>query len=211
MTILAIEFSSSRRSVAAAREGFSPSEQWLSIAATPVFSLIAGVLDAASVDRSQIDCLAVGIGPGSFTGIRLAISTAQGWNLARGTEIRVVNSFRALAWQEKKNGRTLLAADAQKGECACAWAEEGDLVEPLHLMASEKLRFLAESGLRVCGPGIRELIGAGESIYPHATTVLELARQETTSVHPDSLAPIYLREASFAKAPPTRVLEIPEA
>ena len=84
MTILALEFSSSQRSVAVARDG-----QVLAEAATAggremnAFSLIERVLAEARLGRDQIDCLAVGLGPGSYTGIRVALAIAQGWQLAR--------------------------------------------------------------------------------------------------------------------------------
>ena len=46
---------------------------------TPVFAMIADVLARAGVVRDAVGCVAVGIGPGSNTGVRLAISVAQGW------------------------------------------------------------------------------------------------------------------------------------
>jgi hypothetical protein len=84
------------------------------------------------------------------------------------------------------------------------------MIEPLHLQKNEQLHFLADHGLRVCGPGIKELIGSGESIYPHASTIADLARREPLPAHPDSLTPVYLRETTYAKAPPRRIIEEPE-
>ena len=208
MTILALEFSSFHRTVAVIRPGFDPVEERWNETGTPVFTLISGALEAAGVERSAIDCVAVGVGPGSYTGIRNAISTAQGWSLARGTEIRVLNSFRVMAWTERHKARTLLAADAQRGECACAWAEEGRLLEPMTLMSHEKLRFFASSGLRVAGPGIRALVGAGEDLFPSASTLAEMIGSHGVVAAPETLAPIYLREAAFAKAPAPRELPI---
>ncbi|HTI69801.1 MAG TPA: tRNA (adenosine(37)-N6)-threonylcarbamoyltransferase complex dimerization subunit type 1 TsaB [Candidatus Limnocylindria bacterium] len=206
MTILALEFSSSRRTVAVLRPGFDPVEQRWTESGTPIFSLISGALDEARVERAAIDCLAVGIGPGSYTGIRNAISTVQGWHVARRTEIRVLSSFRLMAWAERKNARTLLVADAQRGECACAWAEEGRLLEPLSLMTHERVRFFASSGLRVCGPGVQALLGVGEDTYPSAAILAELVGTEGIVTVVENLAPIYLREAAFAKAPTPRVV-----
>ena len=208
MTILALEFSSSHRTVAVLRPGFDPVEQLWNDTGTPVFTLISGALEAAGIERSAVNCLAIGIGPGSYTGVRNAISTAQGWNLARGTEIRVLSSFRVMAWTERLKARTLLAADAQRSECACAWAEEGRLLEPMTLMSHEKLRFFASSGLRVAGPGIRGLVGAGEDLYPSAATLAEMIATHGVITTPETLAPIYLREAAFAKAPAPRELPV---
>ena len=49
--------------------------------------MIEDVLARSQMEREQIEVLAVGLGPGSYTGIRVALSMAQGWQLARGGEI----------------------------------------------------------------------------------------------------------------------------
>jgi tRNA A37 threonylcarbamoyladenosine modification protein TsaB len=111
-----------------------------------------------------------------------------------------------MAWAERNQARTLIAADAQRGECACAWAEEGRLLEPMTLLPFERLKFFVANGLRVVGPGIKALVGAGEDLYPTASLLAEMIASHGTVVQPESLAPIYLREAAFVKAPPAREL-----
>ena len=77
MNILALEFSSEERSVA-----LLPSDARLpatsSTRTSPrtlnAFQLLETVLIRAQIEREQVDCLAVGLGPGSYTGIRAAIS-----------------------------------------------------------------------------------------------------------------------------------------
>jgi tRNA threonylcarbamoyladenosine biosynthesis protein TsaB len=49
--------------------------------------MIEKVLAGAKVEREQIEVMAVGLGPGSYTGVRVAISLAQGWQLARGVKL----------------------------------------------------------------------------------------------------------------------------
>ena len=63
--------------------------------------------------------IAVGLGPGSYTGIRVAISMAQGWQLARGVKLLGVSSAECLAAQaqaEKIFGRVNVVIDAQRNE-----------------------------------------------------------------------------------------------
>src|SRR5438876_7184602 len=90
MKILALEFSSPQRSVAlvqhaAGSESLLESEA-IETGASPnePFALIEEVLRQTRVEREQVDVLALGLGPGSYTGIRSAIALAQGWELARG-------------------------------------------------------------------------------------------------------------------------------
>ena len=61
------------------------------------FGMIEQVLAEAKIEREQVDVLAVGLGPGSYTGIRAAISMAQGWQLARGVKLLGVGSVECLA------------------------------------------------------------------------------------------------------------------
>jgi len=83
MLTLALEFSSARRSVAVV-----DGDRILAAVAaeggreTRPFSLIAAALERAQVQRAAIRRLAVGLGPGSYAGIRTAIAVAQGWQLA---------------------------------------------------------------------------------------------------------------------------------
>src|SRR4051794_27474107 len=103
MKILALEFSSRQRSVAVLQAGTmtqsglgaamsARSQMSLSEVteagglAANTFGMIDSALRDAGVEREQIELLVIGLGPGSYSGIRRAIAAAQGWQLARGTE-----------------------------------------------------------------------------------------------------------------------------
>ena len=75
---------------------------------TNAFGLIQKVLATANISRAEIEVIAVGLGPGSYTGIRAAIAVAQGWQLARAVKLLGVSSADCLAAQaqaEKIFGR----------------------------------------------------------------------------------------------------------
>ena len=64
-------------------------------------SLIPGIdqlLSSVSVNISQLEGLAVSIGPGSFTGLRVGLATALGFRLTLGIPIVTVSTLEALAW-----------------------------------------------------------------------------------------------------------------
>ena len=80
MTILALEFSSTQRSVALARDGVVLAEaSETGGRGANAFGMIETVLETAKFAREAVEVLAVGLGPGSYTGIRVALSVAQGW------------------------------------------------------------------------------------------------------------------------------------
>ncbi|MBO36040.1 MAG: tRNA (adenosine(37)-N6)-threonylcarbamoyltransferase complex dimerization subunit type 1 TsaB, partial [Verrucomicrobiales bacterium] len=87
MKILALEFSSRHRSV-----GITEGAQALSRVETDEvrqspLTLIDRALNEANLPRESISTIALGTGPGSYTGIRSAIATAQGWQLARNINL----------------------------------------------------------------------------------------------------------------------------
>lgn len=209
MTVLALEFSSDRRSVALVRQGVVLAEAVHQVTrTTPVFALIAEVLARAEVAREAVGCVAVGIGPGSYTGVRLAISVAQGWQLASGVKVAGVNSFDALALAAEAAGlgRVLLAVDAQRQEFATAFAEAGRLVSPLRLVPLVELKSLLTRGEAVAGPEVPRLLGGGVELFPSAAITAYLAEARAEFVPAETLAPVYLREAAFVKAPPPRMV-----
>jgi tRNA threonylcarbamoyladenosine biosynthesis protein TsaB len=73
------------------------------------------LLDEAGIARSQLDGIAVGRGPGAFTGVRLAIALAQGIAMALDKPVVAVSTLAALAMQSEGE-RTLAAIDARMGE-----------------------------------------------------------------------------------------------
>src|SRR5437762_14261728 len=102
MEILALEFSSPQRSVAVVEAVPLTDPTTLSEIVegegriTNALPLVEQSLREAGVEREQIDCLAVGIGPGSYTGIRSAIALAQGWQLAREIKLLAISSVECI-------------------------------------------------------------------------------------------------------------------
>lgn len=204
MITLALEFSTDRRSVAIGRDNKLLAEVSHSgTVRTPVLALIARAIAEAGITREQVEQLVVGIGPGSHTGIRIAISAVQGWHLATAAQTVAVNSLENLALDV--GPRVLLAVDAQRSEFATAWAERGALVEPIRLRSTEEVRTVVAQGETVIGPDLQRHLPMAQPGFPSARNALRLAAgtRPTATV---SLAPVYLREANFVKAPAARVI-----
>lgn len=205
-TILCLEFASERRSAAVARDGVVLAESHvLSGRATSAPNLIGTALRDAGLSPSDVNHLALGVGPGSYTGIRRAIATMQGWHLARGTPISPVNSFLTLAAIAAREfpAPVLLATDAQRGEWAVVEAHQGHLGGELRLVARAELDAWITAGKQVISPDAH-LTGATR-LFPTAAQAALLAFG-MPAIPPEALAAVYLREASFVKAPPPRAL-----
>lgn len=84
------------------------------------------LLADAGVAKSQLDAIAVGRGPGAFTGVRLAIALAQGIALALDRPLLPVSTLAALAMRAQ-GGRIVSAIDARMGEVYLAtFARDGE-------------------------------------------------------------------------------------
>ena len=207
MTILALEFSSERRSAALARDGIVLSEavEQTGGRGTDALGLIEKAMAEAEISREEIGAIAVGLGPGSYTGIRAAIAVAQGWQLARGVKLLGVSSAEAIAAQaraERFSGRVNVVIDAQRGEFYLAvWEVSpggGREISPLNIVTGAEVAALQAAGEACVGPEQKK------QIYPPAAMVAQLAASRKNFVPGEKLEPIYLREANFVKAPPAQ-------
>lgn len=175
--------------------------------------MVEAVLAEAQVARDAIECIAVGLGPGSYTGIRASISLAQGWQLARGVKLLGVSSVECLAAQAQAQGQSgpvSFAIDAQRNEFYLARydvsSEGSHVTEPLRLATREEVQKRLDAGDTLMGPEAAQWFSAAKDLFPDAATLAKLAAQRNDFVSGDKLEPIYLREVSFVKAPPARSL-----
>jgi tRNA threonylcarbamoyladenosine biosynthesis protein TsaB len=107
---------------------------------------------------------AVGVGPGSFTGVRIAVATVKGIVMATGAELAGVTSLDALAHGIDDDGETAIASIlfAMKGELFVQVRRGGALVRPpMNVKIEAAPAWLAEVG----GDGMI-LVGEAASLVP---------------------------------------------
>ncbi len=214
MKILALEFSSSQRSVAVLDSTGRVSEIIETGAgASAPLAMIEEALRQATLEREQIECLVVGLGPGSYTGIRSAIALAQGWQLARRVKLLGISSAECIAAQaqaDRVTGRVSVIIDAQREEFYLASYEVAQNryreVEHLRIVTREELQRRAGDGTILIGPEVTRWVASGKITFPRAATLGKLALDRADFVAGEKLEPIYLRETKFVKAPPPRII-----
>jgi tRNA threonylcarbamoyladenosine biosynthesis protein TsaB len=216
MKMLALEFSSPQRSVAVQAEPHLQAVELID--PTPgrnmqPFALIQAALQQAGLEREAITTIVVGLGPGSYSGIRVALALAQGWQLATGVKLIGVSSAASIAAQAVAagvNGKFNVVIDAQRGEFYRAGYvnQNGAAQEiiPLELVSAASVHTLEASGETLIGPEVTRWFPASRIVFPTATQLLHLAQANAGVTGDGTLEPIYLREPTFVKAPPPRVL-----
>jgi tRNA threonylcarbamoyl adenosine modification protein YeaZ len=206
MKILAVEFSSERRSVAIVEDGRVLGEAF-EMGGRAAIALVERALAEGKVEREEIGCIAVGIGPGSYTGIRGAISLAQGWQLAREVKVLGISSVECVAAQarsEKLLGTVAVVVDAQRGEFYLAeYAVSLNGIEEfkaLKIVPAAEVKKLSDGGAVIVGADAKAF--SGVVMFPEAATIGMLACGRTNFVAGEKLEPIYLRETAFKKVAP---------
>jgi tRNA threonylcarbamoyladenosine biosynthesis protein TsaB len=170
------------------------------------------LLAEAGLAKSQLDAIALGRGPGAFTGVRLAIALSQGIALALDRPLLPVSTLAALAMRAP--GEAILAAiDARMGEVyAAAFRRQG---EGLQLLAGETVIAPADylppqgEGWHAVGTGFAagdgvlaqrlgpRLASLDARALPHAADVARLGallHASGGSVPPERVEPAYLRD-----------------
>jgi len=176
---------------------------------TQAFALIADVLKKVHWDRRDIECIAVGLGPGSYTGVRVGISIAQGWQIARDIKLLGLSSADAIAEQARCDGLrgpVTCLIDAQRQEFYSAVYDLDDnaarTVRPLRIETLAQAHERAAQGEVIVSPDEHALIT--RRIFPTAAVIARMASARSNYLSGEKLEPIYLRETAFIKAPPPR-------
>jgi tRNA threonylcarbamoyladenosine biosynthesis protein TsaB len=164
-------------------------------------------MERAGLAFGDLDAIGVGVGPGSFTGLRIGVSTARALAQATGAELRPVSSLRALAAGIDAPVRLPLI-DARRGEVFAALYEGGEeRWAPFAATPGQLVKRLRDAGAtaRAAGDGairFRELLQeAGISAPPagssaHVVRGLHLCRLAALAPArpPEAVAPDYLRQ-----------------
>src|SRR5438445_10916144 len=125
MNLLSIDTSTDFCSLAASRGEalFARHERAGQRQAEMILDMVDQVLVEARIEFAQIQGIAYGAGPGSFTGLRIAAGVTQGLALARGIGVVGIGTLLALAEeaaeeaaQEAAGSRIIACLDAHKGE-----------------------------------------------------------------------------------------------
>ena len=186
--------------------------------------ILPGVLEALlrsqSLSWSDLAGLVIGLGPGSFTGLRIGLATVKGLAYARQLPVAGVSSLKALAWDAPLGTHVLACAVARKGELYVGhFRRDADGVvklaeEDVHTPESLAARVAGDSLARVLGPGIDEVRPAFERAgvadrlleaprFPSARALAALAHLPDTYDAPAlfTLEPHYLRASEPERNP----------
>ena len=176
---------------------------------------IAALLDRAGLRPRDLDAVAVGLGPGSYTGLRVGMTAAKTLAFALGKPLVGVDTFAAVARNAPPDASTVhVIADAQRGSLYVATylREPGSPhpagVGPIAVVDMAAWAAAVEPGSWVIGAGLDRLrvawpdgvhVGSADQGHPSADALLDLglaAVRAGAAVSPHAIEPAYLRRSA---------------
>ncbi|WP_337042436.1 tRNA (adenosine(37)-N6)-threonylcarbamoyltransferase complex dimerization subunit type 1 TsaB [Emticicia sp. 17c] len=193
-------------------------------------TLVQQVIKAAGLAFNDIDAIAVAKGPGSYTGLRIGVSTAKGLCFTLEKPLIAINTLEALAWQVNSYQSVISEAsllcpmlDARRMEVYCAMYQTGVLqqVVPTQAKIIDEAAFaneLKEQKIIFFGDGAdkcRTVLGnqpnaffLKEPVYPSAKAIGALAYGSLQAENFENVAefePYYLKEFMTTTPKQTRL------
>jgi tRNA threonylcarbamoyladenosine biosynthesis protein TsaB len=223
MRVLGIETSSRRGSVALWEDGrtvTSRAHEQPHAHAEQMLPLVNAVLAEAGYSRGSLDRIAAGIGPGSFTGLRVGIALAQGIALGLGRPLAGVPSLRSMARAVPAaiSGARCAVVDARRGEVffalyapegselgrAAAVPRESALTRIAEIASGAEIVLVGEAAAELGG---RTIFRSEESDLPHARWTAEIGAEVDIAAAPAT--PLYVREPDAIKPdlPPSPLVD----
>jgi tRNA threonylcarbamoyladenosine biosynthesis protein TsaB len=184
-----------------------------------ILPMIEQLLGEGGLSLAQLDAIAFGCGPGAFTGVRLAVSVAQGLGFAAGVPLIPVSDLRAIAaqvltQQPQAGDRVLVCQDARMSEVYCGCYQRSQQLCTLVGLESVTSPSavdvpVAWRGVSVSGAGsgfsayaealsraTRDLAQVYPALLPRAREIAQIAASEgqRAAVPAESAQPVYLRD-----------------
>ena len=154
-------------------------------------------LERLGIPRLKLRRIIVGIGPGSFSGIRVSLAAAQGIALVQNIPVVGISSAYSVAAQLKEVTRLGVFADAKRREAFCTAFANGELEKATYLIPMEEIEdHMSKFTLAVSA---EPLPGIPKRVYPRARDLLALPPTLPGWVTEQPLEPIYLREPVVGK------------
>jgi tRNA threonylcarbamoyladenosine biosynthesis protein TsaB len=163
---------------------------------------VHAALDLAGEDLGSVERVLAGVGPGTFTGIRIAAATARALSAGTGISLAKNSTLDALAAPALScSGDVLAVLDARRGQVFARRFSEARPTTGIYCVRPEELS--VEGGPFVVGDGAvryREALSGLGRIPPdgsplhRVTAVGHVISADLTPVDPEELVPIYVRE-----------------
>lgn len=208
MRILALDTALGACSVALVEDGIIRARRYQDRTrghAEVLMDLVSEVEDEAGFRSLDCDRLAVSVGPGTFTGLRVSLAAARGLALATGLPLVGITTLQAIAAGDTlEQGQVIALLDAKRGEVYGQVFDAGSQTSPKtqpQVMTHEAAQALVRHAL---DQGVVSLVGTGAALIAEPIGAAALACVSSAPDQPDAaiIARLAALVADPASAPP---------
>ncbi|STX51940.1 glycoprotease [Legionella busanensis] len=213
MKLLALDTSTSVATLALSNQGeiHKQSQVGQGQHAQVILSMIETLLSEAALSITQLDGIVLGRGPGSFTGLRIACSIAQGLAYPHDLPIFPVSSLATIAYevkmnQDKQDYPVLALIDARMNQVYWAYYDKSSPTDiPEYVSAANDINIIPTEPLQLVGinfmpyfSNLPEMLRANiikqQEVSINAATMLHLVQSQSISpIKAEEALPIYIR------------------
>jgi tRNA threonylcarbamoyladenosine biosynthesis protein TsaB len=165
--------------------------------AEQLLPLCREALARAGIDWPQVDRIGVGVGPGTFTGLRIGVATGRALAQSAGAEVAPVSTLRALA---ANLGGSFPVIDARRGEAFVLVDGEPRTASPDELAALAQGRTAIGDGALLYADRLEAVAGDPELHHVRGAALCALAA-EAGPIGRDELLPEYVRDPDAKPRP----------
>lgn len=208
MNLLAIETSTTRASIALRVEGrvFTCEETTTHEHARVLLVMIEQLLLEAGVGFDAIDGIVLGAGPGSFTGVRIAVSIAKGLAYAHDLPLFPVNGLHCIAFDAARRFKRPVLAMIDARMHQVYWAYQPDSGACAVVSAPGAVQLPVDAGVVLAGVAfapyvqalshaVQEAIVLQHTLFPEAAVMIEMVDADIIPrVTAENALPLYVRE-----------------
>lgn len=148
------------------------------------------LLKLHNLSLNDLDCLATNIGPGSFTGLRVAITLVKALSICNNLKVVAFNSFEAIEYNDNKD-KTIFIIDGFGSFVFTSFKDKKDCME-----ICEVKKLIDKFNLKVCcSKNVAEKLGIHNFIVnlPNICKIAQNKYNNGEFLNVDKLEPLYLR------------------
>lgn len=205
MMLLAADTSSNNTSLALMKDGeiISMRADGSEPSASRMYVLMDAVLRAGSATFGDLTALAIGAGPGSFTGLRVSFAALRTLGWARGIPLIPVNSLEALVWPQRTlPGPIAVVQPARRGHVYLMAVRQGRVIQEVGFFTFEEARVrIRDLGADTLLAGVPDDLAMDLPVLMHQVgpDAAEIARMAASRIEAgerpvlEDVLPLYLR------------------